>query len=215
MKSHKKIEILNFFSNLNNSGINYLLLRNTANEMPSKLKKNKDIDLWISYDHRPLLINFFKKYNFIKIRHPLRKLDRLYGINEFEMYKNSAELLIDINYQICVKSLSKIHLVPLDDFIQKNIFKNKKKIYFDQIPINHMGDNEYLVSIIARQIYDKENFDDWAMNEINRLMPVCNVNIVYKYLKLIFFKFTDDLIKMINKKQFKLIKTNYIRFQKY
>ena len=212
---HHKDVIFDFFSRLNEANLDYVLLRNSNNELPSKLKKNKDIDLWVALNNRERFIKFLKKNNFRKIRHPLRKYIRLYGVSKFEMFINKFGLIVDINYEICVKSLSKLHLVPIDEHYQRNILKNFKKIYFSNVPIKHIGDNEYHVLLIARHIFDKESFSAWSISEINKLSSICNSKIVYQYLKLIFFSFTDELLNLINKRRYNFIHQKYIEFKKY
>lgn len=207
--------IISFFRDLNKSKVKYVLLRNKNNELPYNLQLGKDIDLYVPFESRKQLLIFFKNNKFYKIRHPLRKLIRLYGINELEMFTSKAKLLVDINYEFCVKGLSKKHLIPIDKEIQKNLLKNKKTIFIEDVPVNFLGDNEYLVTLIARQVFDKEFFDNWSIQEINRLIKICDHDLLVEYLKLVFFNFTEDLLTLISENQFKKIYSNYLKFNKY
>ena len=79
-------EIVSFFNILNENDINYILLRNIENELPSNLSKKKDIDIIVKIEDKYKLENAFLANKWEKIRHPYSKVPYLYSMNPCDFY---------------------------------------------------------------------------------------------------------------------------------
>jgi hypothetical protein len=213
----KNDELINIFQLLNKSKLNYILMRNINDEIPSKLKTGKDIDILISKKNYGKFINFFKDNQYKKISHPHKYDTFLYGVDKFEFkYNANNKIIFDLNFQIAVRSLDAGQWIPLDQVIQKSAWKNKrfeqKNEDFGYWTLSH---EDEMVCLIARSILDKEEFKDGYINRINELYDLIDKENIMKKLNLIFFKFTPDLIGYIENKQYSKIIQNYIQFKEY
>jgi hypothetical protein len=153
-----KNEIIRVFEQLNSSNLDYLLLRNINQELPGKLKEGKDIDLLVHKDDLEKWIPFFKTIGFNVIQHPLRNDVFLYETDPFVflLHKESG-LIIDLNFQLCVRSLDKGQWIPLDQEIQLSAFENK---IFEETPLGlnywTLGKEDRFITLITRSIFDKK-----------------------------------------------------------
>ena len=217
MKFVTEVDLINIFNLLNQSGLNYLLLRNINNELPSNLKTGKDIDILIKKEDESKFVEFFLENNYKTIKHPLKYDVFLYGANRFEFkYNINNNILFDLNFQVVVRSLDAGQWVPLDQIIQESAWKNKR---FEQ-QIADFGywtlsyDDEF-ISLLARSIFNKREFQKGYKKRITELFKLINKEVVVKKLNMVFFKYTPCLMEMIEKQKFDEIITNYFKFKEY
>ena len=208
-------DIIKIFDRFNRSDLKYILLRNSYNELPDKLSIGKDIDILVDINSKSLFHNIMQDMHFRKIRHPFKSKERLYGANLFEMYKNKKGVLVDVNYEFCVQSLDKGQLIPLDKKIQLNIWKNFKKVKYKNMNFNFMGNEEYFITMLSRLIYDKKEIDLWHKKELTRLLSIVDFDLVTCYSNLIFFKYTNKLLRSIKNKNFTDFFGSYLTFYDY
>ena len=88
----KSEELITIFTLLNEGKLNYILMRNINNEIPSNVEIKKDIDILVKYQDKVSFINFFKQNNFQQISHPHKDNIFLYGVEKFEFYKNISKM---------------------------------------------------------------------------------------------------------------------------
>ena len=209
-------DIIDIFTLLNKSKLNYIVIRNINSELPCNLKNNKDIDILIQKKDRSSFLNFFNDNKYKKIIHPHRNNVFLYGVDKFEFYKNDANVLFDLNFQIAVRSLDAGQWIPLDITIQESAWKNKRFKYENKdFAYWILSYDDEFICLIARSIFDKKEFQDGYIKRINELFIRINQKEVTKKLNMVFFKFTPFLMKMIEKKEFTKIVTNYLLFKEY
>ncbi len=212
-----KNEIINIFKLLNNSGLEYILLRNINFELPEKLKIGKDIDLLIKKKDEKKFISFFKHNKYHSIPHPFRNDIFLYNADSFEFkYNNNNKILFDLNFQLVVRSLDAGQWIPLDQKIQRSAWTNK---IFEKIDEEFgywaLSYNDQFINLIARSIFDKKKFQKGYINTIEGLKNKVDLYDVMKKLELIFFKYTPYLLKQIEEKKYNRIINNYIQFKRY
>ena len=104
------------------------MLRNTNDELPCNLEHGKDIDILVSHSNSSKINYILSKNGLQRIKHPLRSDVRLYGVHEFHLYKSSDSVLLDINYEIVVRSLDKNQWIPLDQAIQISAWSHQKLV---------------------------------------------------------------------------------------
>ena len=86
-------EIINTFNLLNESKLNYILLRNIDNELPSSLIVGKDIDILVNKSDEKSFIKFFHENQYETINHPFKYDIFLYGVDRFEFkYNNNINI---------------------------------------------------------------------------------------------------------------------------
>lgn len=215
MKTYNPKFILEIFQILNFEKIDYVLIRNTKNEIPFNLNITKDIDILVNPTSRDKLLKILKKHNFRRVLHPERFFIKLYGVNEFDKFKSKNGVLLDINYQYCVHSLTENMFVPLDKLIQNNIWLHKSNIMIDSLKVSFMGPNEYFVTYFSRLFFKDKKFNEWSKNELFDVFNKCNHDLLKKYLRLVFFKYSNHLYKFIENNYFDDLYPNFISYSDY
>jgi len=213
----KPKEIVKTFKLLNESGLDYILLRNIDNELPNKLKIGKDIDILVHKKDEKLFQEFFRKNNYETIPHPLRHDVFLYGVDKFQFkYNNNNNILFDLNFQLAVRSLDAGQWIPLDQKIQESAWENR---IFEKVDEEfgywRLSYNDEFVILIARSIFDKRIFQKRYIKKIEELKSKIDLDDVRKKLELVFFKYTQYLLKIIENKEYTTIIKNYLQFKEY
>jgi|SaaInlStandDraft_6_1057023.scaffolds.fasta_scaffold75642_2 hypothetical protein len=212
----KSEELITIFTLLNEGKLNYILMRNINNEIPSNVEIKKDIDILVKYQDKVSFINFFKQNNFQQISHPHKDNIFLYGVNKFEFFVNSANVLFDLNFQIAVRSLDAGQWIPLDQSIQESAWKHKR---FEQLGEDlgywTLSYEDEFVSLVARSIFDKKEFQSGYRIRINELVGLIDKEDVVEKLNMVFFKFTPYLLSYIEQNDYENIIKNYLEFKEY
>lgn len=210
-----KIAIIDFFSLLNFSGIEYVLLRNINNELPDKLEVKKDIDLLININDRDAIFSFFIKNGFKQMTHPLKDNKFLYGVNKFEQFINNKNVLIDLNYELTCRSLNAGEWIPLEKKIQQSAWDNKIFVEKNDFKYWSLSHNDEFISLVTRCVFDRKEFEKGYTNRIIELLDIINKEEVLPKLQLIFYKFVPELMAQLNNKTFEKIIEKYIAFIDY
>ena len=204
-----KNQVLDLF-NLLNENVEYILLRNINNELPSRLSKKKDIDIIVKESSLDILNTILLKNKWNVIRHPYSRVPFLYGMTPFIFY-NKNGLHLDVCCQLSCRSLNKGEWFPLHMDIQKKIWKDK--IAVNQPFITYMLSSEdEFVHLLTRCIFDKKSFHKDYINRIEFLLRKIDISVVKGLLELVFYKYTNRLIEMIENKRFEKIPQDYIQF---
>ncbi len=220
MSNYNSGKLINkFFENINSSEIEYVLIKNIDDELPSRLKKEKDIDLLVRINSKDCLMKIMKEISFVRCSHPLSKRlgwMYLYGLNEYMiwMFKDSNNIFyVDVSFELSCKGLMEKTLIPLDKRIQLRIWEKKE---WDQHKKWWIMDKETrFVYDIVRCIFDKRHFEERYINDVNVLKSVIDWVIVEDLFDKIFFNFTDVLIKRINDNDYDSIINDYYSFSNY
>ena len=210
-------ELKKIFKLLNEAEVNYILMRNLGNEIPSNLIIGKDIDILINRSERNKIIKFLNSNEYKIINHPLKNATFLYGVDKFEfLFNKNNKILFDLNFQISVKSLDFGQIIPLDQSIQESAWKNKRlENLNDSLSYWTFGYEDEFVCLVARSIFDKNKFELNYIERINKILNLINKDDVIFKLNKVFFKFTPSLIKLIEDQKFNKIINNYLEFREY
>ena len=103
--------------------------------------------------------------------------------------------------------------LPLDNFIQEYIWKNKKWDSINNWWI--MNDKVILLYLIIRSVLDKQEFRIKYIQEIEKRSHLLDDDEFLTMCRLVFFNFTDLLIKKIKSFEYNDIVYNYQRFKDY
>lgn len=206
-----------FFDELNQSSIDYILIKNIGHELPGKLPVGKDIDILVNPADKELFRSKMKKIG-RRINHPYSSYNgwtNLYGLPEFEFWRifRSYDLIIDVTYQLCCMSLMPKTWLPLDKHIQESAWKNK--VWNDELICWTLDNNTLYVYYLARCIFDKKSFSDKYLSELQHLKDSIDIKAVEKMLNFIFYKFTSRLLKLLQEEKYNDIRTEYLRFIDY
>ncbi len=217
MKLIQSEELINVFNLLNESKLNYILLRNIDNELPISLTVGKDIDILVHKKDEKEFIDFFNTHKYQKIKHPHENNIFLYGVNKFQFIHNKFNnILFDLNFQIAVRSLDSGQWIPLDQIIQESAWENRRfEKVDDKFGYWTLSYNDEFITLLARSIFDKREFQQGYINRINELYSKIDIDDVVEKLNMVFFKFTPYLLEMIENKDFDNIINKYLTFKEY
>jgi len=211
-----KNSIVNFFHLINESKIDYILIRNISNELPDFLEEGKDIDLLINNKDQEKVHFFLQKNRFKKIPHPHRNNVFLYGVNKFNFYKNTDKVILDLNYQLACRSTDAGQWIPLDQIIQQSAWRNKQFISINKdFGYWALSFEDEFITLITRSVFDKNEFNQPYVKRIQELYQLININDVALKLELIFFKFTPYLLDLIAQDKYDVIINDYLTFKEY
>lgn len=211
-------EIINLFKNLNESKIEYILLRNIGNELPNSLRIGKDIDLLINKNHQNIknLESILYKSGYKTISHPHKNDIFLYSCDKFIFkYNNSNKIKLDLQFQILCRSLNAGEWLPIDQKIQDSAWNNKVMRNNEGLSYWSLSNEDEFITLIVRSIFDKNIFLDDYKNKIIELYELIDINNVEEKLQLIFFKYSSILLNHIKTKNFNSLIDNYIMFKDY
>jgi len=211
------LEVVRFFNELNSSGLSYVLLRNIDNELPSNLQIGKDIDLLVRKNENDGFSNFLHSLHYISVDHPLKNDLYLYGVDCFEFKRNvKNHILLDLHYQIAVRSLDAGQWIPLDQMIQDSAWNNrhfhKSSEKFSYWTLSY---EDEFITLLARSIFDKKTFKIGYLNRLNNLHSLIDFDKAVKKLERIFFKYTPALVANIKNYKFENLIDDYLRFKEY
>lgn len=208
-------QIIDIFNKLNKSQIDYILIRNISKELPNNLKIGKDIDILVKYEQIDDLRLFFEKNGFKKIPHPHRGNIFLYGVKKFQFYKDGSSVLFDLNFHLVCRSLDAGQWIPLDQTVQGSAWKSKRFETKNDFSYWALSYEDEFIALIVRSIFDKREFQKGYTERILELLKLVDIDDVKTKMNLIFFKYTDTLLKQVQNKQFNNIISNYISFREY
>lgn len=211
--------IKEFFSTLNSSDVEYVLIKNIANELPYKLKNGKDIDILVNKNSFDCFESLMHGIGFQKITPPKGRTNGYafgYGLKEYTFWEKRQEeqvLYIDVFEKLSCLSLTPKMWIPLDDVINQSVWQNK--VFDDKNDWFIMADEDILIYMIVRSIFDKQEFKDVYIHDIEvKKSYLDNENVKFK-LEKVFFKYTDRLIYMLKQCRYDEIIKDYITFCDY
>ena len=214
---YKSEDVHNMFNRLNANGINYILTKNIADELPDKLKVGKDIDLIVNSRDYAKFQFIMQSCGYRRIIHPHGKEAGwrfIYGAHENIFLNNPVNnLIVDAYAELCTKSISMNAWLPLDKIIQKSIWTNKVWDSANQWWI--MDDENLVIYLLTRSIFEKGGFNAEYISEIEKRKKFLKNPSARKKLDKIFFKFSDKLIEMVSRGQYNEIFLSYITFADY
>ena len=215
MSNVNQSDVLNVFRCLNSSGVDWLLLRNTGDELPNNLAEGKDIDILVRPDDRDRMITHLVSNSFYTIRHPYDEDIKLYGIHDFDMLKTDANLLLDINYEIACRSTDGGQWIPLDKEIQESVWCNRIVKSMAGEDISMPSDEDLFVTTLARCVFVKRSFTQWHRKKLSELFERVGLSGAAQKLPLVFFAYSQRLLNLIQGERYDEIVEDYLSFADY
>lgn len=215
MRHHCPEHIREVFGDLHSADVEWILLRNTCDELPRQLPIGKDIDVLVRIKDRADLRKHLKACGYTRIRHPHRNDVRLYGVHEFEMYRSERGILLDVNFEIAVRSLDAGQWVPLDSIVQESAWRNRQVAELVGREVPTLGSEDMFVCTVARCVFDRREFSDWHGRFLKELLSVCDAKELNKRLRLVFFSYTNRLLTNIAAGRFAGIVEDHLSFSDY
>lgn len=213
MNKFSSQEIVSLFDILNNNNIEYLLLRNINRKLPNDLPRNDDIDIIVNIQYKDILFRILKSNGWKRITHPHSKVPFLYSMQAFDFYDLKG-LHVDVCYELACRSLVSREWIPLDQRIQDDVWKNKRKV--SKLPWNWELSYELeVVHLLTRCIFDKKRFESGYVQRIKDVLLLCDRVLLAVYLEVVFFKFRDTLTELLDEEQYDLIIERYLTFIDY
>jgi len=214
--------VLNEVVDYLNSSSSYIMRKYEIIEQSSIID---DIDILISKENEDGLWEILKKNNF------KRKVDSrlfnnyLYGSKPHTHYRSSDHNLhFDVvnhlshksTFSIARPGLSLSYWIPLDETIQRDIWLEKETYHYADFNIPIFAPIFELIHLLCHVIFDKNGeVDHYYTNKINRLINTVDLDRLKNYLELVFFNFSDELIKLCSKGSINLLYSEYISYRDY
>lgn len=211
--------ITNFLLGLNQANIEYVLIKNIANELPEHLENGKDIDICVREKDMSKLEDVMLSMGFVQLVHPQGMKSGwsfFYGLPEHQFWKLDCcpyDIHADISFKLSCLSLTQCAWVPLDSFIQKYMWDNK--VWEEKNNWWIMDINSRFAYYFVRCIFDKKTFSDKYIYEIENSKSLIDINIVSSLLEKVFFKFTEKLLELVEEQKYQEIIMEYKRFKDY
>ena len=211
--------IENFFKMLNESGINYVLIKNIGEELPNHLKDGKDIDILVKLEDREAFMKVMLNGGFLKRIHPLGKEAGWrfgYQLPEYQFWQLGGieqVFYIDCCFKLMCKSLTPKYWVPLDRCINNSVWENK--VWDAKLNCWKIDDKTLLSYLLARCVFDKRTFSEVYKEDIEKLLCYIDDSDVQTMLETIFYKFTPVITEMLKAGKYDEIVRSYISFKNY
>lgn len=215
MNYYDPVAILEVLKILNATTVPYLLLRNTGDELPDRLEWGKDIDILVRYEDRLRLRGALLENKLRQERHPLHNDLKLYGVHQFESFKSQKQVLLDVSYEIAVRSLDQGQWIPLDREIQLSAWAHSQIVDICGVKVPMLGNEDLWVCTLARCIFDKKNFSPWHRQMLSELLLLVDPVDIEEKLRLVFFKYTDRLFLFAKNGDYQNIYDDYVSFKDY
>ena len=207
--------IRDFFSLLNKNDIHYLLIKNIGKELPQKLRKGKDIDILVHSDDRMKIAKLMCENGFLYRIHPFGSEHGwhfTYGLEKCQFWEKK-NFYIDICSRLCVKSLTPRTWVPLDEKINSRIWE--KSSWNKDLGCACLDEKTLFVYLFARAVFDKREFSAKYIEEIEKRKELLGEPEVRDLLSCVFYKFTEELVQLVENGMYEKIVSKFLTFRDY
>lgn len=153
------------------------------------------------------------KQKYRKMHHPYGRLygySFLYQMHEFMLYYRHHNFF-EIFFELPCLSLTPKTFIPLDLLIQESVFQSRKQdgdfLYLDD-------SNAYIYHLVTCIFQNKEFSDkDIAFFDEHSNLP--DQKEMQEKLKTVFFGFTEELLKILQDKEYDTLIKRYFSYQDY
>lgn len=211
MKSKEQI-VTDIFRQFRNNSVEFAVLRN-FHLIPRQCSIENDIDVLIRSKTMALASDIFGDYGFE------REEDRgiyLYNSKPHQhFYLYEKDIHFDVTNGLYYRSLNNVNQwVPVHEILQNSIFENK--VCNENVPYLCMPSNfDQFLHLICHVIFDKRIVRKEYKLKIEYLFNTFNIEEKIQYIRLIFFKFSNELISIVRNKETELLYERYISFKGY
>lgn len=145
--------------------------------------------------------------------HPYGKMfgySFIYQMNPFELIK-FKNTYYEFMFQLPCASLTPKTWIPLDRVIQELAWNNKDlkgEIYY-------LDDISFYIYRVCWAVFKDKNFSEKTKTLLENLQDHISWEVLYQYMKLVFFSYTSQLISLLQDKRYDEIITDYFMFDDY
>ncbi|SCZ76076.1 hypothetical protein [Pseudobutyrivibrio xylanivorans] len=184
-----------------------------------------NIDYRLINKENNLITILIHKYDFESIHIIMNEngfvvTEHRWAINRGYIYRYGAhEPILYIRDNICIEyitellclSLTPFNVIPLDNKIQKWAWANVK-LEKDEMWVD---DRIVLIEVLIRSIFENKKLKSSDLKIIKKHSNLINDNYMREMCELIFFNFTEELVKMICTEELDDIYNRYVGFCDY
>lgn len=206
--------IIELFQLLNDNKINYVLKKNDGNIIPMNMPENKDLDILVHPNDYVKIRSLLIKHDFNIMNGMSCKYFFVYSTRP-DMFFCKGNFKVHIFDKLACISYTNYgdSVIPLHNDIQKDIWATKK--WNNKYNYWIMSDENILMYLIVRAVFDKKAFKEQYIREIEKRISIVEKRSFKDKLNLIFFKFTDQLIYLLKNKEYQNILFKYTTFDEY
>jgi len=222
IKQKRKMFFYEFYKFVNKT--NGIKLLRKFNQLENSTINN-DIDILVPRCKQKFTNVFFNSFGFKKQVDSYLLNIYLYGAKPHIHYINKElNLHFDCVEQLISKSLHNVyigsvpitHWIPLDKRIQELAICTENVYNNNLGQIKTLSKNVELVHLLAHIIFDKRGrFETYYSKRILTLYREIDNKELENLLELVFFKFTPNLLKILDSGSTKDLFTNFINFKEY
>lgn len=206
--------IVDFFKMLNESNLNYVLIKNDDNVLPNYLESENDIDFLIHPSDYEKLVEICISNGYEKRVGESCKRYFLEQLREDLLFRRE-----DCNFHF-YEALPCSPLTNMGDCkmalersVQEYIWENKIWDEANQWWI--MDDVAILLYLIVRSVFDKKEFKRKYIREIKKRRKLLERKEFKSLAQTVFFGFTPVLIELVKSEEYDKILGKYLSYSKY
>ena len=198
---------MDFFEELNKNNIQYCVLEYDA--------EKQYVDMFVHPNDNKKYLKLLKHLNYKEITPLAREYAFIYKLKPDVSYISPEGVTIHSACQMSCVSLSNLSKckLPLDNSIQKSLWKNK--IWDAEQKYWKICLEDHLIQILTKCVFNQKEFDKQSIQWIEECgVDLDNAELVQK-LEGVFFFFTPELILHIKEKRFDKIIYDYRTLRNY
>ena len=135
----------------------------------------------------------------------------LYGMDRYDYYECDG-YQVTVCYQIACRSTLNREWVPLDRIV--NLTAMQTRVLGDD-NIYRLNPVDNICYRLAECVYTNKIFDDFSREDITNSLNIANRQLLRQKLALVFFGFTDIMIKKIEENAYESIIDDFWRYSDY
>ena len=207
-------QILEFFKLLNENKINYVIIKNDCDEYPSNIICGDDVDILVHPDHYEKYINLLKENGYKFLNGENKKYFFLYNLRD-DLYTKKSDAIFHAYEKLSCNSFTNMGIakIPLDIKIQEYIWTHK--VWDSKNNWYIMDDCVILLYLIIRSTFDKGCFRKKYIIEIEKRKHLFKDSNFRNLCKLVYYKFTDELISLLENEKYEEVFSRFIKFKNY
>ena len=161
--------IKSLFSALSSGGFDYLLMRNTGDELPNELRLGKDIDILVRSSDRDRLLQNFKRCGFDHLKHPMDANLKNSKAIRFDWFASQFHIFIDVNYMLTHLSADQSQIELFNPKVQSIAWEGRRQLDLHYFVAPFIGMEAELITLITRCLRDKRFISEWNFKHILHL----------------------------------------------
>lgn len=171
-----RTQIYHMFELLSHLNIEWILLRNTNNELPNRLRILKDIDILVKPNDAPKLRTYFQASNYKIIEHPDLKFCSI-ADESFKLDYYSGDLFnLDVCDVLYYCNLQRTKFYPINNTISMCPWESYSTTKFEDYELRVMDTKTFLVANILRCILWKRHISSYYLKVIKSCLSEVSLN---------------------------------------